>query len=82
MGNQCKCCPGLEADLRCVLCDIVTRVKCDGRCDQWTEHTERWEVWAAHWISLSLYAQPAICLEIFSIEGPDNVFWTLKSRLY
>ena len=30
----------------CVLCDIVTGVKCDGRRDQWTEDRERWEVWA------------------------------------
>ena len=31
----------------CVLCDIVTEVKCDGRRDKWTEAGERWEVWAA-----------------------------------
>ena len=32
--------------------------------------------------SLSLYAQPAKCLYIFSFEGPDNVFLALKPRLY
>ena len=31
----------------CVLCIIVTGVKCDGRRDQWAEDdAERWEVWA------------------------------------
>ena len=31
----------------CVLCIIVTGVKCDGRRDQWAEDdAERWEVWS------------------------------------